>query len=93
MLTVTPEATKWITDQLNEAKAPESVALRLFEQEGQIHMGVAEPKEDDQTFEQDGKVYLAVGPEAATKLGGKALCCQDTAKGASLAIAAAPTGE
>lgn len=93
MLTVTPEAEKWITNQLSEAKAPEGVALRLFDKEGQIHMGVAEPKEHDATFDVDGRTYLAVGPTAASKLEGKALCCQETAQGASLAIATAPAGE
>lgn len=91
MLTVTPEAEKWITTQLDQAKAPNSVALRLFDKEGQIHMGVAEPKQDDATFDVDGRVYLAVGPQAAARLQGKALCCQQTAQGESLAIAAAPT--
>lgn len=92
MLTVTPEAVQWIKTQLKEADAPENVALRLFDNEGQIHIGVAEPKDEDQKFEEDDRVYLAVGPEAATKLENKALCCQETAKGASLAIAAAPAG-
>jgi hypothetical protein len=90
MLTVTPEAEKWITTQLKEANAPEGVALRLFDKEGQIHMGVAEPKDEDATFDSDGRTYLAVGPDAATRLEGKALCCQETAQGESLAIATAP---
>lgn len=90
MLTVTPEAKEWITEQLKEAQAPENVALRLFDQEGQIHMGVGEPKEGDHTFEDGETVYLAVGPDAAAKLENKALCCQETAQGASLAIAATP---
>jgi len=93
MLTVTPEAKQWITEQLKEAEAPEAVALRLFDQEGQIHMGVGEPQDGDQTFEEDDKVYLAVGPDAASKLENKSLCCQETAKGSALAIAAAPTVE
>jgi len=90
MLTVTPEAEKWITEQLDEAKAPQGVALRLFEKEGQLHMGVAEPKDEDKTFETDGRTYLSVGPAAASKLEGKLLTCQETAQGHSLAIAEAP---
>lgn len=89
MLKVTPEAEKWITNQLSDAKAPEDTALRLFDDEGQIHMGVAQPKEGDHKFESNGRVYLAVGPDAAAKLEGKALCCQETANGESLAIATA----
>ena len=90
MLTVTPDAEKWITTQLKEAKAPEGVAMRLFEKEGQIQMGVSKPKDEDATFEADGQTYLAVGPVAAQKLEGKALCTQETDKGPSLAIAEAP---
>lgn len=90
MLTVTPEAEKWITTQLSQAQAPEGVVLRLYDEEGQIHMGVAEPKEQDTTFEAEGKTYLAVGPKAAERLTGKALCCQQTEQGESLAIATLP---
>ena len=93
MLTITPEAEEWITNQLTEAKAPDEVALRLFEKEGQIQMGVAEPKEEDITFDRDGKTYLAVGPAAGEKLDGKSLCCQDSAQGKSLAIASPPPAE
>lgn len=93
MLTVTPEAEKWITTQLKEAQAPEGVAMRLFEQEGQIQMGVSEPKDEDKTFDAQGTTYLAVDPVAAEKLQNKSLCCQETAQGASLAIAATPPSE
>lgn len=92
MLTVTPDAEKWITTQLKEAKAPDGFAMRLYEKEGHIQMGVGEPKDDDKTFDAEGQTYLAVGPTAATVLEDKSLCCQDTAKGPSLAIApAAPS--
>lgn len=90
MLKVTPEAQQWIVNQLDEAKAPQAFALRLFDEEGTILMSAAEPKKDDQLFETGERVYLAVAPRAATKLQGKALCCQETDKGASLAIASAP---
>jgi hypothetical protein len=91
MLTVTTEAQEWIKAQLKEAKAPEGLSLRLFEKEGQIQMGVSEPKEGDKTFEDDDKVFLAVGPSAAETLKDRSLCCQETPKGASLAIGA-PAG-
>ena len=88
MLTVTPQATEWIKDQLKQAGAPDDLALRLFDSEGQIQMGVGEPKEGDQTYKEDDSVYLAVDPEAASKLQNKELCTQETAKGPSLAISA-----
>lgn len=93
MLTVTPEAKEWIETQLKEAKAPEGLALRLFEKEGQIQMGVSEPKEGDATFEAGDRVYLAVGPGAAERLQDKSLCCQQTPSGASLAIGAGAGGK
>jgi len=91
MLTVTDEAQEWIKSQLKEAKAPEGLALRLFEKEGQIQMGVSEPQDGDKTFEDDDKVFLSVGPTAAERLKDRSLCCQQTEQGASLAIGA-PTG-
>ena len=91
MLTVTDDAQEWIKMQLKEAKAPDGLSLRLFEKEGQIQMGVSEPKDGDQTFEADDKVYLAVGPGAAERLKDRSLCCQETPSGASLAIGA-PAG-
>lgn len=93
MLTVTPDAKEWITTQLSEAKAPDGVAMCLYEEEGQIQMTVGAPKEEDATFEAKGKTYLAVGPQAASKLQGKALCTQQTANGPSLAIGVAPPSE
>lgn len=93
MLTVTPEATTWITKQLNDAGAPDGSVVRLFVQEGQIGMGVAEPMDEDERFEKDGEVYLAVGPQAAEALADKALCCQETEQGQSLAIAQVPSEE
>ena len=91
MLTVTAEAQEWIKTQLKEVKAPDNVALRLFENEGQIQMGVSEPKDGDKTFEDDDKVFLSVGPSAAERLKDRSLCCQETPRGASLAIGA-PAG-
>jgi len=89
MLKVTTEAQEWIKSQLKEAKAPEGVSLRLFEKEGQIQMGVSEPQDGDKTFEDDDKVFLAVGPTAAERLKDRSLCTQETPDGASLAIGAA----
>lgn len=89
MLTVTPEAQQWITKQLDQSTAPDDVVLRLVVEQEKINLTLAKPQAGDETFEAEGRVYLAVAQDAAAKLEDKALTCQQTQQGEVLAVAAA----
>lgn len=89
MFEVTPQAQEWITKQLDQANAPDEVVLRMVVEEEKISLMLGKPQPGDKTFEAEGKTYLAVEPEAAEKLSGKSLTCQQTQQGEILAVAAA----
>jgi Fe-S cluster assembly iron-binding protein IscA len=63
MLTVTDEATKFIAGLLDEADAPDGVAARIVATQDGLQLGMDQARDEDATFEHDGRVVLIVDPQ------------------------------
>lgn len=78
MLTVTESAKKHLQELLEKSDAEDEAVVRFVLQAEGISMGIDQQRQDDQTFEQDGKVVLVMQNEVAQALDGKSLDVEQT---------------
>ncbi len=86
MLTMTESAGEHLVSMLDGAKAPDEAAVRLVMAEGGLGMRADKAKDDDVTFEHDGRTVLVVAPDVAAALEDRTLDAVDTEKGKGLTL-------
>ncbi|MFG0251786.1 MAG: hypothetical protein ACF8NJ_02810 [Phycisphaerales bacterium JB038] len=63
MLTVTDKAARFIAGLLEESEAPEGVAARIVATQEGLQLGMDQAREEDNSFEHEGRVVLLVDPQ------------------------------
>ncbi len=84
MLTITDAA--WMRLSEITSTHPDATELRLFQKGGRIKCRRAVLRDDDQTFQLDGKPVLLISPALAARLTNRTLDAPDTKHGPRLRI-------
>lgn len=86
MLTVTEEAKDFLMGVIDQNSLPEDKTIRLTAGPEGLGLAPDTPTDEDTTFEQDGRVVLAVADPIASQLADKSLSIDQTEQGPALAI-------
>ena len=86
MLTVTDEAKTFLMGVIDQNSLPEDKTIRLTASPEGLGLAPDTPTDEDTTFEQDGRVVLAVADPIASQLADKSLSIDQTEQGPALAI-------
>ena len=77
MLTVTETASAYLAEMLDQAGAPEEVAVRFVPGENGVTMVSDAPQPEDTTFDHDGRTVLVLDEQISQLLADKTLDIQD----------------
>lgn len=86
MLTVTDEAKTFLRKVIDQNRIPEDKTIRLTANPEGLGLAPDSPTDEDTTFEQDGRVVLAVADPIASQLADKSLSIDQTEQGPALSI-------
>ena len=84
MLTLTESAGAHLAGVL--AEAPENAAVRLTVQQQSLAPTLDQPREQDVTFEHEGRTVLVLEPKLADLLSDRTLDTQDSEEGSRLVL-------
>lgn len=86
MLIVTDAACSYAAQVLDNADAPDDVAVRLLIDGDDLAMQMDKPSEGDSTFDHDGRVVLIIAEDVVAAIGIQTLDIDETDDGPTLAF-------
>src|SRR3970040_2501600 len=88
MLTVTDKAAQYLRESLTRKETGAPEALRIVQTDDGYQLTLDNPKDGDQTFEQDGQNYLLLNEEVGEALSDATLDVYESPPGVRLTLTA-----
>jgi Fe-S cluster assembly iron-binding protein IscA len=77
MLTMTEAAGAQLIQMLDDAEAPEGVAIRFVHEDEDVALRLDQPKDGDTTLDHEGRTVLVLDPQLAELLADRTLDVQE----------------